>query len=240
MRFPFPLTPGALIRRYQRFLADVRLENGDIVTAHCSNTGTMLQVSEPGSRVLLSPARNPLRRTRWDWQLVQVNGLWAGINTAVPNILLREGFVTGVIPEFRGYDSIRMETPYGAGSRVDALLSKPGELFYVEAKNVTLVEKGCALFPDAITARGTKHLGELAAMVRAGHRAAVFFLIQRMEAECAGTAAHIDPVYTERLEQVRGEGVEVMVWRADITPEGITLDRPLPFIGAVQGVIGRR
>ncbi|MHB9027580.1 MAG: DNA/RNA nuclease SfsA [Candidatus Latescibacterota bacterium] len=240
MRFPFPLTPGVLIRRYQRFLADVRLDNGDIVTAHCSNTGTMLQVSEPGSRVLLSPARNPLRRTRWDWQLVQVNGLWAGINTAVPNILLREGFVTGAIPEFREYDSIRMEVPYGNMSRVDALLSGPRGLFYVEAKNVTLVEQDCALFPDAVTARGTKHLDELSTMVRAGHRAAVFFLVQRREAECAGTAAQIDPVYAARLEQVRGEGVDVMVWRADITPEGITLDCPLPFTGAVQGIIGRR
>jgi sugar fermentation stimulation protein A len=240
MRFPVPLTPGALIRRYQRFLADVRLDNGDIVTAHCANTGAMFQVSEPGSRVMLSPARNPLRRTRWDWQLVQVNGLWAGINTSVPNILLREGFDTGIIPEFREYDSIRMETPYGAGSRVDALLSGPKGLFYIEAKNVTLVEEGCALFPDAITARGTKHLDELAAMVRAGHRAAVFFLVQRMEAACAAAAAHIDAVYAARLDQVRKEGVEVMVWKANITPECITLDCPLPFTGAVRGVTGQK
>jgi sugar fermentation stimulation protein A len=240
MHFPFPLTPGVLIRRYQRFLADVRLDDGELVTAHCANTGTMLQVSEPGSRVLLSPAHNPLRRTRWDWQLIQVNGRWAGINTAVPNILLREGFETGVIPEFRTYDSIRMETPYGAGSRVDALLSGPGGLFYVEAKNVTLMEQDCALFPDAVTARGTKHLDELAAMVRAGRRAALFFLVQRGEAECAGTAEHIDPLYARRLETVRAEGVEILAWRADISPEGITLDRPLPFIGPVRGIIGRR
>ncbi len=200
----------------------------------------MLQVAEPGSPVMLSPATNPLRRTRWDWQLVRVNGLWAGINTSVPNILLREGFETGAIPEFRAYDSIRMETPYGAGSRVDALLSGPEGLFYVEAKNVTLLEGGCALFPDAVTARGAKHLDELASMAREGRRAAVFFLVQRIEADCAGIAAHIDPVYAGRLERALGEGVEALAWRARITPEEISLDRPLPFVGAVRGTIGRK
>ncbi len=231
MLFPFPLIPGVLIRRYQRFLADIRLEDGSVVTAHCANTGAMLQVSEPGSPVMLSPARNPIRRTRWDWQLVRVHGFWAGINTYMPNILLREGFEAGVIPELREYESIRMEVPYGAGSRADALLSGPRGRFYVEAKNVTLVEDGCALFPDAVTARGAKHLDELAAMAREGHRAAIFFLVQRMEAESAGVAAHIDPEYAARLEQACDGGVEVIVWRARIAPEGIALDRPLPFIG---------
>ncbi len=239
MRFSAPLTPGTLIRRYQRFLADVRLEDGAVVVAHCTNTGTMLQMAEPGSPVLLSPAKNPLRRTRWDWQLVMVNDRWAGVNTTVPNLLLREGFETGLVPEFRGYSAIRMEAPYGAGSRVDALISGPEGLFYVEAKNVTLVEEGCALFPDAVTVRGTKHLDELAAMVREGHRAAVFFLVQRMDAECVGTAAHIDPVYAARLAEVNAAGVEILPWRALVSPEGVFLDHPLPFTGPVMGKVKR-
>ncbi len=229
MRFPSPLIPGTLLRRYKRFLADVRLADGSVVTAHCANSGAMLQVSDPGSAVMLSPAANPARRTRWDWQMIEVNGDWAGVNTAAPNILLREGFETGAIPEFREYESIRMEVPYGERSRVDAVLYRPGSQFYVEAKNVTLVEEGCARFPDAVTARGSKHLDELAAVVRAGNRAAMFFLVQRHDADRVGTAGHIDPVYAARLREARGAGVEIIAWRARVTPEGIFLECPLPF-----------
>jgi sugar fermentation stimulation protein A len=190
----------------------------------------MMQVSEPRSAVMLTAADNPNRKTRWDWQLTLVNGLWAGINTSVPNILLREGFESGSIAAFEDYDTIAAEVPYGTkNSRVDAVLTGASGKLFVEAKNVTLVENGRALFPDAVTLRGAKHLGELTAMVRDGHRAAMFFLSQRMEAESMGIAAHIDPDYARGMAAALREGVEVIAWRAKVAIEGIFLDRELPF-----------
>ncbi|MCD6308391.1 MAG: DNA/RNA nuclease SfsA [Candidatus Latescibacteria bacterium] len=230
MKFSKPLIPGTLIRRYKRFLADVALGDGRTVTAHCANTGTMLQVSDPGSPVMLSEAGNPNRKTRYDWQLVKVGGRWAGINTAVPNMLLREGFETGAVHCFRGYDGIRMEVKYGVNSRADALLTGSGGDCYVEAKNVTLVENGLALFPDAVTSRGAKHMDELSSMVMRGDRAVLFLLSQRMDSEGVGIADHIDPYYAERLAAALKSGVEVLAWRAKVTPEDVTLDCELPFI----------
>jgi len=229
MKFTKPLIPGTLVRRYKRFLADVALDDGRTVTAHCANTGSMRQVSDPGSPVMISEADNPNRKTRYDWQLVKVEGRWAGINTAVPNILLREGFETGAVPGFRGYDEIRMEVKYGVNSRADAVLTGSGGTCYVEAKNVTLVENGLALFPDAVTGRGAKHLDELASMAGRGDRAVLFLLSQRMDSEGVGIAAHIDPYYAERLTAALDSGVEVCAWRAKVTIEGISLDRELPF-----------
>jgi sugar fermentation stimulation protein A len=191
----------------------------------------MMQISEPGSKVMLSEAQNPERKTRYDWQLVMVDGLWAGINTAVPNLLLREGFESGVIKEFRGYDTIRTEVRYEHGrSRADAVLSGHDGMMYVEAKNVTLVENDCALFPDAITTRGKKHLDELTTVVRQGHRAAMFFLSQRMDAECIGIAEYIDADYAEALRRALENGVEVIPWRAHVTPKSIDLDTEVPFV----------
>jgi len=229
MEFIQSLIPGLLIRRYKRFLADVDLDDGTVVTAHCANTGSMLQMSDPGSPVMLTEATNPERKTRYDWQLVKVNGLWAGINTAVPNMLIREGWETGIIPEFRGYDTFRREVKYGVSSRADACLSGPEGDCWVEAKNVTLVEDNRALFPDAVTSRGAKHLDELSAMVREGHRAILFLLSQRMDAAEMGIAEHIDPYYADRMRAAIETGVEVLSWRAEVTLAGIQLDRELPF-----------
>jgi len=222
--------PGVLIRRYKRFLADVELTNGTVVVAHCSNTGSMMQVSEPGSPVMLTKADNPDRKTHYDWQLIKVGSQWAGINTEVPNILLREGFENGQIKQFRDFNSMQMEVSYGRNSRADAVLTGETGRMFVEAKNVTLVENSRALFPDAVTSRGFKHLNELAGMVKKGHRAAMFFLSQRMDAESAGIASHIDPEYAERLSVVIEKGVEVIAWRAKVTLDGIELDRELPFV----------
>ena len=230
MNFKKHLIPGTLIRRYKRFLADVELTDGTVVTAHCANTGSMSQVSEPGSAVMLSEAENPARKTRFDWQMIRVNGLWAGINTSVPNILLREGFDSGCIPLFKGYDIFKSEVKYGnQGSRADAVLTGSAGTMFVEAKNVTLMENGRALFPDAVTARGRKHLEELSAMVGEGHRASMFFLSQRMEAESIGIAAFIDPDYAVSLKAAVEKGVDVIAWKARITTEEIVLDRELPF-----------
>ncbi|MFC1538374.1 DNA/RNA nuclease SfsA [Candidatus Latescibacterota bacterium] len=230
MNFTKQLIPGILIRRYKRFLADIELEDKTVVTAHCANTGSMMQVSEPGSPVMISEAENPDRKTRYDWQLTQVNGRWAGINTSVPNILLREGFETGIIPLFRDYDTIKMEVKYGTNSRADAVLSGKQGKMYVEAKNVTLVENGRALFPDAVTSRGSKHLDELSEMVQQGHRAAMFFCVQRMDAKSAGVASHIDPVYADKIVSAMKNGVDIIAWRVKITPENIVLETELPFI----------
>ncbi len=230
VKFSAPLIPGTLIRRYKRFLADVRLESGETVTAHCANTGSMRQMAEPGSPVMLSEAANPERKTRYDWQLVMVGGLWAGINTSAPNILLREGFETGVVPAFRGFDEIRMEVKYGVNSRADALLAGPDGRCYVEAKNVTLVEDGAALFPDAVTSRGAKHLDELSAVVENGDRAVLFLLSQRMDSTAIGIASHIDPYYAERLRAAVYAGVEIVTWRARVSPEEIVLDTAVPFV----------
>ncbi len=230
MKFEKQAVPGTLIRRYKRFLADIELAGGTVVTAHCANTGSMKQVAEPGSQVILTVNDNPRRKTRYDWQMIQVNGRWAGINTAVPNRLLYEGFEYGLVPQFRGFDSIQMEVPYGSNSRADAVLSSTNGRMYVEAKNVTLVEDECALFPDAVTARGAKHLTELSRMVNEGHRAAMFFVSQRMDAECIGIATYIDPHYARCLTEAVETGVEVISWRARIMPDEIALDRELPFV----------
>jgi sugar fermentation stimulation protein A len=231
MKLPTPLIPGTLIRRYKRFLADVTLDDGTVVIAHCANTGTMAQVSEPGSRVMLSPASNPERKTRYDWQLIEVGGRWAGINTAVPNILFEEGFRADRFPEFHGYDHIRREVPYGTRSRADAVLTGPEGTCYVEAKNVTLVEDGAALFPDAVTSRGAKHLDELMTVVQHGDRAALFLLSQRMDSDRVGVAAHIDPYFAERLAAAIEAGVIVVCWRARVSPEEVVLDRAVEFVG---------
>ena len=210
------------------------LEDGSTVTAFCANTGSMSQVSEPGSHVILTNAGNPERKTRYDWQMTLVNGQWAGINTAVPNILLKEGFDNGTVPEFRGYDSIRMEVGWGKGYRADAVLYGPNGMMFVEAKNVTLVKNGIALFPDAATTRGVKHLEKLMELVKLGHKACVFLLTQRFESEEIGAAADIDPVFAEKIEEAKSSGVLIKAWRAKVTPEEITLDRELLFMGAIK------
>jgi len=175
MLFPDPLIHGTLIRRYKRFLADVVLENGDTVTAHCANSGSMLSVDTPGSEVWLSPARNPDRKLRYTWELIRIGGALVGINTQHPNALVAEAVRDGAIAELVGYDSVRREVKYGRNSRIDLLLEAPDKPpCYVEVKNVTM-KRGQAAddpveFPDAVTGRGTKHLVELADMVAGGAR----------------------------------------------------------------------
>ena len=184
MRFPDPLLPGTLVGRYKRFLADIVLDTGEAVTAHCANSGSMLSVDAPGAEVWLSPARNPERKLRYTWEMIRIDGGLVGINTGHPNGLAAEAVKAGTIPELAGYASLRREVRYGRNSRIDLLLEGNGRPpCYVEVKNVTLRRGGGAdapaEFPDAVTARGAKHLEELAAMVGAGHRAVMLFLVQR-------------------------------------------------------------
>ncbi|MCH8189021.1 MAG: DNA/RNA nuclease SfsA [Proteobacteria bacterium] len=236
MEFPDPLQRGSLLKRYKRFLADVRLESGEVVTAHCANTGTMLGLTAPGSEVWLSPARNPDRKWRYTWELIRdaTNGeaSLVGINTAHPNALVEEAVRADRIPELTGYPSLRREVRYGKNSRIDLLLEAPGRpKCYVEVKNVHLRrEPGLAEFPDSVTARGTKHLKELGDAVEAGNRAVMFYLVQRQDCGRFAVAADIDPVYAEALAEARTRGVETICYACVLTPQAIEVMKPLEFM----------
>ncbi len=228
MLLPHPLYPGKLIRRYQRFLADVELADGTVVTAHCPNTGSMRGCNLPGSPVFLSRSDNPARKYQYTWELVQADGCWVGLNTILPNRLVREGIENGLVGELTGYPLIRPEVKYGENSRIDLLLEGPAGRCYVEVKNVTLVEGGTALFPDAVTERGQKHLRELMEVVRNGHRGVIFFVVQRADGTAVAPADSIDPVYGRLLRQAVQSGVEALAYQALVTPLEIRLDHRLP------------
>lgn len=233
MLFNAPLLEGRLIRRYQRFLADVETTDG-LITAHCPNTGSMLGCVESGNRVWLSSASNPRRKYAWTWELVEVGGrVTVGINTGRSNALVREAIEAGRIGALSGYDTIRAEVPYGdRRSRIDLLLSAPGRPdCYVEVKNVTAaVDKGIGYFPDAVTTRGTKHLLEMADVVRQGRRAVLCFCVQRGDTREVRPADHIDATYGRTLREALGKGVEFVAYGADVSVQGIELTRQLPVV----------
>jgi sugar fermentation stimulation protein A len=231
MQFPSPLLEGRLLRRYQRFLADVELADGRAVTAHTPNTGAMLGCNLPGSRVWLSDSGNAARKYPLTLEIVEAApGLPVGVNTGLANGLAREAIETGVVAALGGYDTLRGEVRYGReNSRIDLLLSAAGRPdCYVEVKNVTLAEDGTALFPDAVTLRGAKHLRELAAMAREGRRAVIFYCVQRGDAAAMAPADRIDPAYGRALREALAAGVEALAYRAEVTPAGIVLARELP------------
>jgi sugar fermentation stimulation protein A len=229
MRLP-PLVAGTLVKRYKRFLADVILDCGDAVTVHCPNSGSMKGCATPGSRVFLSKSNNPKRKYPLGWELVRSDGFWAGINTGLPNRLTREAIEDGTVAELQGYASIRPEVPYGEHSRIDLLLEGPAGRCFVEVKNVTLVENGRALFPDAVTIRGQKHLQELMRVVREGDRGVIFFTVQRGDGNSVSPADMIDPEYGRLLRLALDNGVEALAYRALVTPEEIRLTERLPVI----------
>lgn len=205
MRFPDPLIRGALIQRYKRFLADVELDTGEVVTAHCANSGSMMGLTEPGSEVWLSPARNPDRKLRYSWEMIRVGNGLVGVHTAHPNRIVEEAVRAGRIDELAGYDNVRREVRYGKNSRIDLLLEGGGRPpCYVEIKSVTLRRERRAEFPDAVTARGTKHLGELSDVVAGGGRAVMLYLIQREDCQAFSVAGDIDPAYAEAFARARG------------------------------------
>ena len=229
MKFPDPLIRGTLERRYKRFMADVTLENGDTVVAHCANPGSLLTSKESGSEVWLSPARNPDRKLKFTWELIRVGRSLVGINTAHPNALVADAITKGKITELTGADSLRREVKYGKNSRIDILLETDGKLTYVEVKNVTFSrEKGLAEFPDSVTARGAKHLVELADMVALGHRAVMLYLVQRQDCKSLSVAADIDPVYAEALATAKAAGVETLCYCCKMSAKEIRVDRALP------------
>lgn len=234
MQFDSPLLPGTLLRRYKRFLADVRLADGSVLTAHTPNTGSMLGCSEPGSRVWLRDADNPKRKYRYAWELVENgHGVLIGINTGIVNRLVREAVEEGVIAELQGYGAVRQEVAYGTeGSRIDLLLEDDGRPpCYVEIKNVTAVDDaGTAMFPDAVSSRGSKHLRELMHVVAAGGRGVLLFCVQRGDVAQVRPADEIDPLYGKTLRRAIAAGVEALAYGAEVTPEGVILCRALPVI----------
>ncbi len=224
MNFDLPLVSGVLIQRYKRFLADVKLDSGEYVTALCPNTGSMKTCKTPGWRVALSPADNPERKTRFTWEMIHNGICWIGINTHRANAIVAEGIISGAIPELGGYASLRREVKYGKNSRIDLLLEDGERLCYVEVKNVSLVENdGHYQFPDAVTERGRKHLYELGEMVSQGHRAVMLFLIQRSDGHIFKPAKSIDPDYAAALVEAFKNGVEILPYRAEVSPEKIEI-----------------
>ncbi len=223
IRWP-ELISGNLVKRYKRFLADVMLLSGETVTAHCPNPGTMKECSEPGRRVYLSYHDNPRRKLKYTWEMIEMPSSLVGVNTNVPNRLVRKSIEEGMVEELAGYEKVRSEVKVGDSSRLDLLLTdrEKGQCF-IEIKNCTLVTEGVACFPDAVTLRGLKHLKELQRLASEGNRAVMFYLIQRMDADIFMPADHIDQEYGEELRKAVNNGVEMLVYDAVLDLEKIVL-----------------
>ncbi|AWL10863.1 Sugar fermentation stimulation protein like protein [Saliniradius amylolyticus] len=231
MKFDPPLIRGKLIKRYKRFLADVRLENGEQVTAHCANTGAMTACLWPDYPVYLSYSDNPKRKLAYSWQLAQnPQGDWIGINTHSANKLVAEAVTEGRIPELAGYERQRSEVRYGEqNSRADLVLeSEQRPRCVVEVKSVTLLDETQGYFPDTVTTRGQKHLEELISVVQAGQRAVLFFCVQHSGISSVKVAEHLDPAYARLFYQALEQGVEVLAYGCDFSPEAVVLNQPVP------------
>lgn len=223
-----PTVQGVLQRRYKRFLADVELPSGEVLIAHCPNTGSMKGCSDPGSRVVLRDSQKPERKLKYTLQTIEVDGTWVNVDTGLPNVLVPEAIAAGLVPDLAGYPSIRREVKYGKNSRIDALLEKPnGERCYVEVKNTTLARGKLALFPDAVTERGRKHLIELMDMVSEGHRAVMFYVVSRKDVTSFSPADDIDPVYGKTLREAVEHGVEILAYSTLVQPTSFELGKRL-------------
>ena len=234
MDFPQPLARGVLVRRYKRFFADVALEDGGEITAHCPNPGAMLGLNTPGLPCWVSRSDDPKRKLAHTLELVEVDGALVGINTMHPNRIAAEAIAAGLIPELAGYPVLRREVKYGENSRVDLVLEAPGRPpCFVEVKNCHLLRGGgLAEFPDSVTSRGLKHLGELAREAAAGARAVMLFVIQRTDCTEFETAGDIDSAYAAGLAAAAQAGVEVLCYDCDISSTGVRLNRRLPWRSA--------
>ncbi len=227
MQFP-ELLCGRLVKRYKRFFADVELDSGELVTAHCANPGSMKSILEPTPRCWLSRAK-PGRKLAYTWEVAEQGDTRIYVNPVGANRVVADALEGGVIEELLGYDIIQPEVPYGTGSRIDFLLTgSPGKA-YVEVKNVTLgYGDGTVAFPDSVTERGTKHLLELAEVAREGHRAVLLFCVSRTDAKSVRAASEIDPTYAETLSRVAKEGVEVLAYNGPIAKTGFSLSSRVP------------
>lgn len=230
MRFPLPLRRATLLTRYKRFLSDHRFDDGSTVTAHVANPGAMTGLVDEGLETWLSPAANPKRKLPFSWEMVRIGQGLVGVNTGWPNRLAADAIETGAIPQLAGYDTIRREVAYGTRSRVDFLLeAEDRPPCYVEVKNVHLKRGPAAEFPDSVTARGTKHLRELAAVAQGGARAVMLYIVQREDCDSFTLAADIDPAYAAAFAEARTSGVEALAYACRLSTDGIAVDRPLRF-----------
>jgi len=228
MRFETPLVTGTLVRRYKRFLADVVLRDGRQVTAHVPNTGSMLATAIPGGRVALSRQDGRARKLAWTWELARIGRTWVGVNTWRTNAIASEAIAAGRIGPLRGYPTLRREVPAGPSSRIDVLLERDAGRCWVEVKNVTLARGRRALFPDAVTERGARHLRELVRIARRGERAVMLFVVNRVDCTSMSPAAAIDPRYARLLAAAAGSGVEMLAYRTRVSPRQIVIDRKIP------------
>ncbi len=225
------LLPGTLLKRYKRFMADVKLASGEVVTAHCPNSGSMQECCEPGRPVYLSFHDNPRRKLKYTWELIEMPTSLVGINTMVPNRLVFQAIASGDVTELDAYDSISREVRTHKNTRLDMLLTKgDSDRCFVEIKNCTLVKEDVAYFPDAVTSRGLKHLVELQKLASSGFRCVMFYLIQRMDAKIFQPADHIDPAYGEELRRAVDAGVEILAYDVRIDLKTISLHQSIPYI----------
>lgn len=223
MKFPHPLIETRLVKRYKRFLADVELTDGEIITVHCANPGSMMGLTEPGNRAWISDSKNPKRKLRYSLEIIEVNGVMVGINTGHPNKLAKEAIETGKIPQLSNYETLRTEVKYGENSRIDILLQDNQKTdTYVEIKNVHFIRtQGVHEFPDSVTARGAKHLDEMAREVEKGNRAVMLYVIQRSDGNRFKIARDLDPNYHAAFQRAVTKGVEAYAIRCNVSPEEI-------------------
>ena len=226
MKFQQRLVHGIFIKRYMRFLVDVTLDNGEVITAHCTNSGSMKSCLEPGAEVYLSPVNDPNRKTKFTWEMIQIGGNWVGINTSNPNTLAYEWISAGKIPGLEGYTEVSREVTFG-DSRFDVFAKNQYEECFIEVKNVTLKEGDYALFPDAVTTRGQKHLETLIEVKKSGKRAVMLYVIQRIDVRKFAAAKDIDPDYAAKLKKAYRAGVEIIPLQVKVSPEGIEMYRVL-------------
>ena len=228
MEFKQKLVHGILLKRYKRFLADIKLDSGEVVVAHCTNSGTMKSCLEVGAEVFLSPAADPSRKTKFTWEMIKINGSWVGINTANPNQLALELVTLGQIKGLEGYTEVRREMTFG-DSRFDIYAKNENEECFIEVKNVSLKDGNIAKFPDAVTTRGQKHLETLMEVKKQGIRAVMLYIIQRTDVEAFSAAEDIDPEYARKLKLAMAAGVEVIPLMVEVSPHDIIPITTLPL-----------
>lgn len=228
MIFDKALIHGRLIKRYKRFLADITLDNGEIITAHCTNSGTMKSCLEDNAEVYLTPVDDPKRKTKFTWEMIKINGDWVGINTGNPNKLAFDAIKNQEIDKLKGYTEVKREVKFH-DSRFDVMAKNENETCFVEVKNVTLKEGRYALFPDAVTTRGKKHLETLVRVKQQGMRAVMLYVIQRMDVNMFAPAIDIDPNYAKALKEAYDKGVEIIPMQAKVSPEKIEFVKELKF-----------
>ncbi len=231
MLLPVSLQRGKLIKRYKRFLSDVELSTGEVVQAHCPNSGSMKGLCDPGVSIWVNYVEDPKRKLKYSWELVEMPSSLVGINTNRPNKLMKDAFMDQTLNPFKNYQKVKPEVQCGEGTRLDFLLleSATGEKnAFVEVKNVTLKVGDQAQFPDAVTTRGTKHLNTLINVLKEGYRAALVFVVQREDVKSFTAAKDIDPVYAETLDRAKKEGVEVYCYACQMQTDRIILGSELP------------